>query len=69
MNPSATCLGNDVFGHIGIAQVRDRGRDAEDLFDLDCAEAGVKAVSVLADGFAEAGELGRERQARLTAMA
>jgi acyl-CoA synthetase (NDP forming) len=35
----------------------------------DCAEAGVKAVSVLADGFAEAGELGRERQARLTAMA
>lgn len=35
----------------------------------DCAHAGVTAVSILADGFAEAGDEGRERQARLTAMA
>ncbi|MGA0542140.1 acetate--CoA ligase family protein [Neotabrizicola sp. VNH66] len=35
----------------------------------DCAKAGVKVVSVLADGFAEAGEEGRARQARLMEIA
>lgn len=35
----------------------------------DCAASGVKVVSVLADGFAEAGEIGLERQARITAIA
>lgn len=34
-----------------------------------CADAGVKIVSVLADGFAEAGAEGAERQARLDAIA
>ena len=35
----------------------------------DCARAGVKVVSILADGFAEAGEAGRALQDRLTAIA
>jgi len=35
----------------------------------DCARAGVKVVSILADGFAEAGEEGRERQERLVRLA
>jgi acyl-CoA synthetase (NDP forming) len=35
----------------------------------DCATAGVRVVSVLADGFAEAGPHGRERQNRLTQIA
>ena len=35
----------------------------------DCARAGVRVVSMLADGFAEAGEEGRARQERLTAIA
>src|SRR5690606_25506718 len=35
----------------------------------DCAAAGVKVVSVLADGFAEAGEEGLARQARISAIA
>ena len=35
----------------------------------DCARAGVKVVSVLADGFAEAGPEGRARQARLVEVA
>lgn len=35
----------------------------------ECAEAGVKVVSVLADGFAESGEEGMERQKHLVAMA
>tara|TARA_R110000751_G_scaffold8822_2_gene33973 strand:+ start:51563 stop:53671 length:2109 start_codon:yes stop_codon:yes gene_type:complete len=35
----------------------------------DCASAGVKVVSVLADGFAEAGEIGRARQAQLVCLA
>ena len=35
----------------------------------DCATAGVKVVSVLADGFAEAGEEGRARQNRLQQIA
>jgi len=35
----------------------------------DCARAGVKVVSVLADGFAEAGEEGRARQERLVRIA
>ena len=35
----------------------------------DCIAAGVPVVSVLADGFAEAGEMGRDRQARLVAKA
>jgi len=35
----------------------------------DCARAGVKVVSVLADGFAEAGPEGQARQARLTELA
>ncbi len=35
----------------------------------DCARAGVAAVSVLSDGFAEAGPEGAERQARLVAAA
>lgn len=34
-----------------------------------CAEAGVGVVSVLADGFAEAGEAGRARQAEVAAIA
>ena len=33
----------------------------------DCIAAGVAVVTVLADGFADAGEMGRERQARLVA--
>jgi len=43
--------------------------DAVEAALRDCAEAGVKVVSVLADGFAEAGEAGLERQARITAIA
>ena len=35
----------------------------------DCIAAGVTVVTVLADGFAEAGAEGRERQARLVARA
>ena len=35
----------------------------------DCIAAGVKVVTVLADGFAEAGDAGRARQARLVAKA
>ena len=35
----------------------------------DCIAAGVAVVTVLADGFADAGEVGRERQARLVAKA
>jgi acetate---CoA ligase (ADP-forming) len=35
----------------------------------DCAAAGIKVVSVLADGFAEAGEEGKARQERLAAFA
>ena len=35
----------------------------------DCIAAGVSVVTILADGFAEAGEAGRERQARLVAKA
>lgn len=35
----------------------------------DCARAGVKVVSILADGFAEAGEAGRALQDRLAAIA
>ena len=35
----------------------------------DCAAAGVKAVTVLADGFAEAGPAGQARQAELAAIA
>lgn len=35
----------------------------------DCAAAGVRVVSILADGFAESGEEGRRRQERLTAIA
>ncbi|SFH98244.1 acetate--CoA ligase family protein [Albimonas pacifica] len=35
----------------------------------DCARAGVRVVSLLADGFAEAGPEGRARQARLAALA
>ena len=35
----------------------------------DCIAAGVSVVTILADGFAEAGETGRERQARLVAKA
>ncbi|MCF8483010.1 MAG: acetate--CoA ligase family protein [Rhodospirillum sp.] len=35
----------------------------------DCAKAGVKVVSVLADGFAEAGPEGRARQDRLVTIA
>ena len=35
----------------------------------DCISAGVKVVTVLADGFAEAGDEGRARQARLVAKA
>ncbi len=36
---------------------------------LDCAEAGVRVVSVLADGFAESGPEGLARQTELTAVA
>jgi len=45
--------------------------DADPAVDalLDCVRAGVRVVSVLADGFAEAGEEGRARQERLTAIA
>ena len=35
----------------------------------DCIAAGVAVVTILADGFADAGEVGRERQARLVAKA
>lgn len=35
----------------------------------ECAEAGVKVVSVLADGFAESGEEGQRRQQELSALA
>ncbi|NBT40830.1 MAG: CoA-binding protein, partial [Alphaproteobacteria bacterium] len=35
----------------------------------DCIAAGVSVVTILADGYAEAGEAGRERQARLVAKA
>jgi len=35
----------------------------------DCAAAGVKVVSILADGFAEAGPRGRERQQRIARIA
>ena len=35
----------------------------------DCARAGVKVVCVLADGFAEAGDTGRARQAQLVSIA
>lgn len=35
----------------------------------DCAAAGVKVVTVLADGFAEAGEAGQARQAKLARIA
>lgn len=35
----------------------------------DCAAAGVKVVSMLADGFAEAGPEGREKQVRITRIA
>ena len=35
----------------------------------DCIAAGVAVVTILADGFADAGEMGRERQARLVAKA
>ncbi len=35
----------------------------------DCIAAGVRVVSVLADGYAEAGAIGHERQARLTEKA
>src|SRR5690606_15540592 len=40
--------------------------DAVEQALRDCAASGVKVVSVLADGFAEAGEIGVERQARIT---
>lgn len=45
--------------------------DTDAVFDTlrDCASAGVKVVSVLADGFAEAGEIGRARQAQLVCLA
>lgn len=35
----------------------------------DCAKAGVKVVSILADGFAEAGDIGEARQKRLLDIA
>lgn len=45
--------------------------DTEAAIDslAECAAAGVRVVSMLADGFAEAGPEGRERQARLTGIA
>mgnify|MGYP001765275014 CR=1 FL=1 len=45
--------------------------DAEPAMDAfaECARAGVKVVSLVADGFAESGEAGRARQERLVAMA
>lgn len=35
----------------------------------ECAQAGVRVVSMLADGFAEAGDIGHERQARVAGIA
>lgn len=45
------------------------GTDGVEPALVTCAEAGVPIVSVLADGFAEAGEEGRRRQERLVAIA
>ncbi|MDF2233743.1 acetate--CoA ligase family protein [Albimonas sp. CAU 1670] len=45
------------------------GAEAAESALSDCASAGVKVVSLLADGFAEAGPEGRARQDRLAALA
>ncbi|WP_193174587.1 acetate--CoA ligase family protein [Oricola nitratireducens] len=71
---------DDVMGlraYPSVSQIPDRVEHAYILLDADaaiaaledCAAAGVKVVSVLADGFAEAGAAGRERQVRLTKIA
>lgn len=60
-----------------VAAIPERVDHAYILLDTDaaidslaeCAAAGVRVVSMLADGFAEAGPEGRERQARLTGIA
>lgn len=71
---------NTVMGLPAFPSVRaipDRVEHAYILVDAepaiaaleDCAAAGVRVVSILADGFAEAGAAGMARQERLTAIA
>ncbi|MEO3388015.1 acetate--CoA ligase family protein [Mesorhizobium sp. CAU 1741] len=76
VNPARdTVLGKQAFASVGAIP---GGVDhayvlvpTEAVVDAvrECAEAGVKVVSVLADGFAEAGEAGRARQAEVAAIA
>lgn len=70
-----TVLGEPAY--VNVADIPDTVEHAYVLVDSDaaldaveqCAEAGVRVVSVLADGFAEAGAEGQERQARLVDLA
>lgn len=76
VNPArATVM--DLPAYPKVSAIPDRVEHAYILLDTDaaiealedCAAAGVRVVSVLADGFGEAGEQGRLRQQRLTAIA
>lgn len=69
-----------VLGHPAFAAISDLPGAVDHAYILlntdaaieavkACGIAGIKVVTVLADGFAEAGDAGRERQARLVAAA
>lgn len=73
-------LREDVMGYRAFPSVRAIPAKVDHAYILldtdaaiesleDCAAAGVKVVSMLADGFAEAGDAGRERQARISRIA
>ncbi|MFB9947958.1 acetate--CoA ligase family protein [Rhizobium puerariae] len=59
---------SDIEGGVDHAYILLNAEPALEALE-DCASAGVKVVSVLADGFAEAGEEGRKRQERLVRLA
>ncbi len=70
----------EVLGHPAVPRVSDIDAPVDHAYILldadpaiealeDCARIGVKVVSLLADGFAEAGEEGRKKQQRLSAIA
>lgn len=59
---------SDIEGGVEHAYILLNADPAMEALE-DCARAGVKVVSILADGFAEAGEEGRKRQERLVGLA
>ena len=76
VNPSReTVLGHTAYPtvaaipqHVDHAYLLVPTNAVEDAL-RDCANSGVKVVSILADGFAEAGEEGLARQARISSIA